>query len=183
MAGPPPDFAELATQLARVANHPPVTAAVLQQQVQQQSQHLQQQLQQQSQQLQQQLQQQIQQQFQQQFQQLSRLIDERLHLRCVRMSVLFVLCSGYVNAVLCCSEARQQARMTNSLAPDETALEVILDANGAAPPHWPAGASSAQVRQISGSHINQVLQFYHLSTQGTVSVRRRRVLKHLGVRI
>ena len=172
MAGPPPDFAELATQLARVANHPPVTAAVLQQQVQQQSQHLQQQLQQQ-----------IQQQFQQQFQQLSQLFDERLHLRCVRMSVLFVLCSGYVNAVLCCSEAWQQARMTNSLAPDETALEVILDANGAAPPHWPACASSAQVRQISGSHINQVLQFYHLSTQGTVSVRRRRVLIHLGVRI
>ncbi len=71
------------------------------------------------------------------------------------MSVLLVLCVvfGNVNAVLCCSEARQQARMTSSLVPDETALQVILDANGAAPPHWPAGCKlSTSQTNIGRAH-------------------------------
>ena len=142
-----------------MANHPPVTTAVLQQHLQQQSQQL--------------------------FLQLSQLLDDRIRLRCVGLFLTSPFCVvfGHCECCLCSSEARQQARIVNSLVAVETALEVILDANGAAPPHWPAGASSAQVRQIPGTHINQILQFYQLSTQGPVSDRRRRLLIHLGVRI
>ncbi|DBA65597.1 TPA: hypothetical protein ACH3X2_002663 [Trebouxia sp. C0005] len=170
MTGPPPKYVALANGLRdtaqevdRIANHAPLTAAGLQQLLQQHQQQIQQQLQQHQQQIQQQLQQQqqqTQQQIQQQIQQLQQQFAQDLLQH----------------------EQRQQARTINSFATDDTKLEVVKNAAGATPPHWPAEASPAKVREISGPHLNQILQFYQLSTGGRFADRARRVLMHLGVR-
>lgn len=79
-----------------------------------------------------------------------------------------------------CSEKMQRAQTTNSFATDDTILEVVSNAAGATPPHWPAKASPAQVSRIPGPHLTQ--QFYQLPTGGRIADKARRVLMHLGVR-
>lgn len=171
-AGPAPDFSVLADslrnsaqQFERLANHPPLTAAVLTQQLQlqqQQSQQQFQQLQQQQQQLQQQLQQQtllLQQQSQQQ-QDLHQQLREDLRQ----------------------SERRTQVRLANSFAASDTVLEAILDTNNAAPPLWPADATPEQIRQMSGHELDNILQHYQMPVTGLVRDRQRRLLMYLGVR-
>ncbi|DBA65595.1 TPA: hypothetical protein ACH3X2_002661 [Trebouxia sp. C0005] len=158
MAGPPPNYVALANGLrdtAQKVDRIPNYAPLT-------AAGLQQLLQQHQQQIQQQLQQQ-QQQTQQQIQQLQQLQQQFAH-------------------DLLQHEQRQQARTINSFATDDTKLEVIKNAAGATPPHWPAEASPAKVREISGPHLNQILQFYQLSTGGRFADRARRVLMHLGVR-
>lgn len=77
-------------------------------------------------------------------------------------------------------EKMQRAQTTNSFATDDTILEVVSNAAGATPPHWPAKASPAQVSRIPGPHLTQ--QFYQLPTGGRIADKARRVLMHLGVR-
>ena len=64
-----------------------------------------------------------------------------------------------------CSEKMQRAQTINSFATDDTILEVVSNAAGATPPHWPAKASPAQVSRIPGPHLTQTLQFYQLPTR------------------
>ena len=206
MAGPPPSYVVLANgmrdtaqEFQRMAQHPPVTAAILQQQLQHQFQQLQQQMQQQMQQQFQQQQQQLQQQFQQQqqhlqqqFQQQQQQLQQQFAQDLLQQ---YVLTSRYIHsqfmlkarlyleqALVSCSEGRQQARVINSWATDATVLVVVNNAAGATPPHWPLQATPARVRRIPGAQLNQILQFYQLPVGGLVADRAQRVLMHLGVR-
>ena len=184
MAGPPPSYVVLANgmrdtaqEFQRMAQHPPVTAAILQQQLQHQFQQLQQQMQQQMQQQFQQQQQQLQQQFAQDLLQQYVLTSRYIHSQFMLKARLYL-----EQALVSCSEGRQQARVINSWATDATVLVVVNDAAGATPPHWPLQATPARVRRIPGAQLNQILQFYQLPVGGLVADRAQRVLMHLGVR-
>lgn len=72
--------------------------------------------------------------------------------------------------------------MANSFALDDTPLIVVQDAAGAGPPHWPAQASREQVKSMSGAHLTNILQFYHLPPGGTIKAKACKVWAHLGVR-
>ena len=71
--------------------------------------------------------------------------------------------------------------MANSFALDDTPLIVEQDAADAGPPHWPAQATPKQVKHMSGAHLTNILQFYHLPPGGTIKAKARKVLVHLGV--
>lgn len=81
-----------------------------------------------------------------------------------------------------CRESRQQARLANTFALDDTPLAVVEDAAGAGPPLWPAQATPDDVKDMSGAHLTHILQFYDLPAGGTNAAKARKVLAHLGMR-
>lgn len=61
--------------------------------------------------------------------------------------------------------------MATASARELTTLEVVQNAAGDAPPDCTAGAKPGRVWQMSGRHINPILQFYQLHTEGHIDDR------------
>jgi len=125
MVGSIPDYHALADgmratqEVLRMSHHPPLTSAGLQEQLQQL------------------------QQLKQQQQQSTQDLLQHLELRCSFKAYLALCHEPTVflsKAAVSCNERRQQARIANCFATDDTVLEVNHNAAGAAPPNWPAAS-------------------------------------------